>query len=368
MSVQTIVLKETTTETIANQVQDELSFEPSFVIFFASSQFDVKSMSANVKQAVPNSKVMGCTTSGELASGEMMDGSVVLMAFSSEMIDDVKIEVIEGIKNNVINLNQAIRNFEEHFGESMMDMSLEEYVGLVLIDGMSMAEERVVDKLGDTTNVLFVGGSAGDDMKFETTHLFVDGKVYTDAVVLALFKPKRPFSIIKTQSFKTTGEPFVVTKVNEESREVLEFNGVPAVQFYADFFGVKKEEVADLFMKHPVGLVADDEIYVRSPQRIHGDSIVFYCNLLEGMEVQMLESTDILKDTKKAIEDKESELGEVSAIINFNCILRTLDMKSQGITREYGQLFSDIPTVGFSTYGEALLGHINQTATMLVLK
>lgn len=43
-------------------------------------------------------------------------------------------------------------------------------------------------------------------------------------------------------------------------------------------------------------------------------------------------------------------------------------MESKGLTQQYGELFTDIPTVGFSTYGEAYIGHVNQTATMLVLK
>ena len=80
------------------------------------------------------------------------------------------------------------------------------------------------------------------------------------------------------------------------------------------------------------------------------------------------ESTDIIKDTKQAIEDKKNEIGSISGIINFHCILRTLELEQKGTTEEYGKIFTDIPTIGFSTYGEEYMGHINQTSTMLVFK
>jgi hypothetical protein len=50
----------------------------------------------------------------------------------------------------------------------------------------------------------------------------------------------------------------------------------------------------------------------------------------------------------------------------FNCILRTLDLKKQDKTEAFGKLFVK-PTIGLSTYGEAYIGHINQTATILAL-
>jgi hypothetical protein len=86
------------------------------------------------------------------------------------------------------------------------------------------------------------------------------------------------------------------------------------------------------------------------------------------MRVRILQSTDIVKETDMSVKRKVSDLGKVSCIINFHCILRTLELESKNQTEEYGQLFSDIPTIGFSTYGEEFIGHINQTSTMLVLK
>jgi hypothetical protein len=93
----------------------------------------------------------------------------------------------------------------------------------------------------------------------------------------------------------------------------------------------------------------------------------FYCAIKEGMELSLLQSTDIVTDTARALEDAETEFGQPSAIINFNCILRTLEMREKGVTEQYGNLFNRVQTVGFSTYGEQFIGHLNQTATMLVL-
>ena len=86
------------------------------------------------------------------------------------------------------------------------------------------------------------------------------------------------------------------------------------------------------------------------------------------MDLALLESTNIIVDTKAALERKKMELGRISAIINFHCILRTLELEQKHQTDEYGRIFAGIPTIGFSTYGEEFIGHINQSSTMLVFR
>ncbi len=60
--------------------------------------------------------------------------------------------------------------------------------------------------------------------------------------------------------------------------------------------------------------------------------------------------------------------GGATGVINFNWILRTLELEQRSQTATYGRRFTAAPTAGFSTYGEEYIGHINQTATMLVFK
>jgi hypothetical protein len=340
-------------------------FDARMVIFFASSKFDQHELAARMQEAFSPAAVIGCSSSGEIISGSVLKESVVAMILGSDIIDDVAIEVVANIKTEN-RVPYAFRSFENYYKTPMSSMDHTRYVGIILVDGLMGAEERLMGKIGDLTNVFFVGGSAGDDLGFKATYVYAGGRVYSNAAVLALIKPAKGFDIIKTQSFRKLDRTLTATKVRIEERKVIEFNHKPAVQAYAECLGISPEDAPDRFMTNPVGLMVDDEPFVRSPQKVDGKSIVFFCNIIDGMEVSLLESTDIVRDTREAIEAKEKELGGISGIINFHCILRTLELEKNDQTRAYGEIFSDIPTIGFSTYGEEYLGHINQTSTMLV--
>jgi len=358
---------EEVTQDIKQQIGD---FDTKMLLFFASSKFDPSSTAEEMQQTFGNATVFGCTTAGEITTGQMLKNSVTVMACNSEIIGDVKVEVIENLNEDQDkgNIKKAFQAFENHFGQPVQEMDFQEYVGIILIDGLSGAEENLMDKIGDLTNVLFVGGSAGDDLNFQKTHIYANGKAYTNAALLALMQPSVNFSFIKTESFCPLSNKLIATKVNEAERTVIEFNNKPAVQAYAEALNIPVEEASNRFMHNPTGLMMDTEPYVRSPQRIQGDNLVFYCNILEGMELNLLESGDIIADTKQAITDKQQEMGSISAIINFHCILRTLELEQKGLMAEYGKIFSEIPTIGFSTYGEEYIGHINQTSTMLAFQ
>ncbi len=350
--------------------QQLADIQPTMVIYFASSAFDPEKLSAAMQKEFAKAMVFGCSTAGELTSGKMLKNSIVAMAFSKAAIKNVQLAVVEQIKEkNGLHekIAGAMKSFEKTVGVKTSKIDPNRYVGMILIDGLSLAEESMMDSIGDLTNVTFVGGSAGDDLKFSATYVYANGKAYTNAALLALIEPATSFEVIKTQSFKRLDKKLLATEVDEATRTVVQFNGKPAADAYAEALNVPVASVSEHFMKNPLGLMFGDEPYVRSPQRIDNGKMVFFCNIKKGMELSILASTDMIKDTRTAIENKKKELGNISGIINFNCILRTLDLDAHGELDVYGKIFSDIPTIGFSTYGEEYIGHINQTATMLVI-
>lgn len=352
---------------LKNQLMDH---ETKLLIFFASPHYDPDKLSYLVQEAFEGSLVLGCTTAGELVNGKILKNSIVAMSVNSNIISDAKIEVIENMKES-LNIEDAFYSFEEHFNESSYSMDLRKYIGLVLIDGLSYQEEKLMDLIGNRTDIFFIGGSAGDNLEFKSTYVYANGTAYTDSAVLIMMKMDQnaEFGLIKTNSFNVLDDIFVANKVNVETREVIEFNNRPALCVYAQAVGAASlEDVPHYFSTHPVGLFAGDDIYIRSPRQVKGTNIVFYCNILEGMEVRLLETANVIEDTQKAIEEKINEWGRIDGIIDFDCIERIQQIEKKGLDKEYAGIFKTIPTIGFSTYGEAFIGQNNQTATMLVFK
>lgn len=360
-----VAIANTTQKSVTAAVADlhrQLSMEePKMVIYFASAHYDPHTLSAAMNAAFPGVVVFGCTTAGEIVGHKMLKGTIAAMAFGKDIVEDVVVNI--GTSSN---LKSAFRSFESHYQISMLDADPKKYVGIVLCDGLSCAEESIMDKIGNLTDLTFIGGSAGDDLQFAGTYVFASGEAYTDSAVLALIKCGGHFDTIKTQSFTSLGKKLIATKVDEHRRIVYEFNGQPAAQAYAKAIGQPVEKLPEYFMRHPFGLMAGGELFVRSPQQLKDDSIVFFCHIKEGMILHVLQAEDIIQETRNAIKEKKAEMGALKALLNFNCILRTLHIEHEGLTEEYGLIFKDVPSIGFSTYGEAYIGHINQTATMLV--
>lgn len=364
MNIKTAYSVKTDPQEVVAEIQAQLkNFNPKLILFFTSSAYAPAEIAERMEETFPGAETFGCSTAGEIVTGKMLTNSVVAMAFNRKAIKKSKVEVIEDLNKESF---RAFNAFQRHFGKPMAKLDPHKYVGIILIDGLSGKEELVMDRMGDLTNVTFIGGSAGDDLKFANTYVYANGKSYSNAAVLALLEPGVDFSFVKTQSFCELPQKLVVTKANEYAREVLEFNDKPAAVAYAEAVGVSVADAPNLFMHNPVGLVFEGEPFVRSPQQIKGDKMVFYCSVKEGMELSLLESTDIIASTKKALDDARKEHGAISGVVNFNCILRTLELGQKQLTEAYGDIFAAEPTVGFSTYGEQYIGHINQTATILV--
>lgn len=336
------------------------------IVFFASAEINPNLLALEFEKNFNDCVSFGCTTYEQVINGKKLKNSIVAMSFDDEIIDDVKVEVLNN-SNIEESVNTAFRNFEEHYKTPTNNLNFQNYFGITLIDGLSMSEERIIDKIMDLTNVFFVGGSASDNLEFRETHVFCNGKAYPNTSILALVKPKAVFELLKTQSFKILNKKLLPTKVDKETRTVYEFNHIPAVKAYAQALNIEPYQLPDYFMSNPLGLIINNQPFVKSPRKVKGNALVFHCEVSEGVELSLLESDDIVGETQRMLNETDYQ-NTVKGILNFDCVLRSLELKNKGLTEEYAKIFSNVPTIGFSTYGEQYLSHINQTSTMILFK
>jgi len=242
---------------------------------------------------------------------------------------------------------------------------------MLLIDGMSALEEPVVAALDAAFfGIPLFGGSAGDSMKFERTHVYHGGAFHRDAAVLSLIETRLSFTLFKLQHFKPSDTDLVVTKASPEARVVHEINGENAAKEYAELIGVTVDQLSpEVFSRYPVMLQIGDEWFVRSIQKVNDDgSLTFYCAIDNGLPLTIARGVGLVKTLHDTIDRFESEFSHIDGAIGCDCILRRLELMSDDLEPAVSAELGRIGFVGFSTFGEQYGAiHVNQTLTGVVL-
>lgn len=329
------------------------------MIFFASSQGDFTTLASKLHQqlGVPT---MGCTTAGEVCGTDgHCDQSVVALGLlrTSFAIETVLIDRISE------RTPEEILEIVERSPEIRGDFSF----GLMLIDGLSMAEERVIAGVARALpSIPIIGGSAGDDLAFRQTMVACGGHAQCDAMALMLIKTPLPWSVFHSHHFTATDDRLVITGAVPVERRVTEINGEPAAEGYARAVGMEVAELSPMvFAEHPVVLSIGGEYYVRSIQRANPDgSLTFFCAIEEGLVLRIARGNDLPGRFEQVLNEQREVLGELGLMIGFDCILRRIELLNRGQRDHVRDILSNEPFFGFSTYGEQINGlHVNQTMT-----
>ncbi len=346
MAIKTISIKGTDSKDMALQAKEALKgFEPKLLLFFASSYYEDSNPAAELSAAFPDSKVIGSTSHSEYCNSTYTNHSVSIMAMDKDSVEDVCVKVVENIREEI-----NIKDMEAYFGGSEeIFNNFDKYVGIILFESGAKAEEVFMDRLGDATNILFVGGSSSA-AENNISRVYADDKVYEGAAVLAVLKTVKGYDVLKTQSACVLSDrKLLVTKSNLHDRILYEFDNRPCGEVYAEVLGVSADEIKDYFVSNPLGIVIGDEIFVRTFDQIKDGGITLHCGLPEGAEINVLKIGDIVADTKQALDNIITY--QPAGVINFNCLYRTFEMLNKDLTG-----------------GEAFLGHINETSTVLIIK
>lgn len=345
------------------------SFPMRQLLFFSSTTHDPGTLFPRMRAAFPDATVFGCTSCEELCDARLTTDSIVALACGEGAFDKFAITVGENIGDDPAALDKAVRRLEEQLGEPLAGLDPETHFGLVIFDPLLHNIETFFRDLRERSSIVFAGGGASDFFTFHDLALCYNGGVYTNSAVLAVAKPRGKFSLLKTQSVKTTTKGFVVTGYNRDKRIIETLDGRPAAVVYAEALGLRPWDLGpDVFMFYPFAVMSGDEPYVRAICSITANNgIEVFFSVEEGERLTLLKTVDLVEETARAIEAKEKEMGGIKCVIDFDCVFRAMLLRKTGRKSYYADLFEGTESIGISTFGEVFQDYVNQTAVMVLL-
>ncbi len=342
----------------------------SFAVIFTSSLYDSRRISDHLNTHFP-CPVFGCTTSGEITPKGYLQHSITGFSVAGEgfVAHPFLLQSLNNPDTN--NTVKIIKELRDSFQEIRRSRPERNTFGMLLIDGLSVMEERVIAILADAVgDIPIVGGSAGDDLRFEKTYVFANRSFFSDAAVFVLFETVKPFVPLITQHFTATDDRLIITKTSPENRVVYEINGRPAAQEYARAIGFDPKDInPEIYSTHPVMLRIGGKYYIRSIQKANEDgSLTFYCAIEEGLVLRIGSCGNLVDNLAEAFETVRNQIQTIKLTIGFDCILRLLEVNQKKLAQEVNEIFNRNRVIGFNTYGEQFNSvHVNQTFTGIVL-
>jgi len=337
------------------------------VAFFCSAAFDLDVLACEIAACFPDTTVIGCTTSGEITPAGYLDGSITGFSISraeccaeSKLIQDIShLHIPRGASA----VDDVIAALAERGGA----VDPRDTFALLLIDGMGTTEEAVLTALHRRLDPIpLFGGSAGDDMRLERTHVYHNGRFHSDAALLTLVKTRLPFRLFKHQHFSGTDVRMVVTGADPARRIVTEINAEPAAEEHARIVGLRDGDLSSMaFAEYPVMVRVGGEYYVRSIQKVNEDgSLTFFCAIDEGVVLTLARHEDMIAALDRFFRDTRREMGEPQLVIGFDCVLRAVEAQTRQVKHLAGRIMADNKVIGFNTYGEQFASmHVNHTFT-----
>lgn len=377
--------KEAGKEAAKEAIQKMGGGKPSILFVFSSIQYEQEAVLQGVREVAPDALVVGGSAAGEITSGETVFDGVNAMAIASDTI-----EFVTGKGVNVA---------QDSFGagaEAAKDVLAKAdgrrpNLFVMLPDGMTgngaAIVEGVKSVLGEEAPI--IGGSLGDDYRFEKTFEYYQDEVLTDNVVGIGLYGSFAYGFGIKHGWEPVGLPLKVTKADGVT--LKEVDGKPALQVYEEYFGkdaseLVQEPLARMAYTYPIGIAVQgsDELLIRDPVIANKKGeITMAAAIPEGTTIRLMigDRDKAIAAAKEAAEVAKSQLDGATPrfILMFNCMARNrlLGVRCHEENQTVlGALGKDIPMLGFYTYGEQgpLLGKKgtpayfhNETMTLVVV-
>jgi hypothetical protein len=328
---------------------------PQAGLLFAGIDHDHQALLDGVEGRYPGVQLIGGTTHGELSSAGFTEDSVVLMLFHSEHVQ-FRAGIGEGVRANP---ESAARRATE----SALN-GLEKPVRLCITvpEGLGVDTNALLNTLsaGLGEDVVVCGGLAGDQFRFAQTFQFCNGKVYSEALVVLLLAGPLHVATGVASGWVPLGEDHRATKV--DGQVISEIDGESPRDIWMRYFGsFDLAGTRNMFVVYPDEAEggASEAFYLCAPERFQEDGSMVTLNpARHGARIRFADATreQVLGGAGTSAQSaRDSFAGTPDTALVFSCAARHALLGTR-VSLEIGQLQdqvgTEVPTIGFYTYGE----------------
>jgi hypothetical protein len=337
---------------------------PKAGILISAIDFDHALILDSIHETYPDIQLVGGTSVGEMSSVlGFQEDSVTLMLFASD-----EIEMSAGVGRNLLHNEQAAA--QQAVAEASATLTQGVKLCLTFADGLNCDASALLDGLMAQvgSGVPVYGGLAGDDWQFKTTYQFFGREILTNSVPVLLLAGNLLLSCGVATGQSPIGKPGIVTKASGNT--IYEVDGRRATEFMFDYFGtIKLTGGATIGSSIAVMEANEANYYLRasSSQDDEAGSITWFGRVPEQSSIQVTTNSveGLLSASQTAVSEALSHYPGTTptAALIVSCASRLKNLGTR-TDEEYELakvgLNSDIPIMGFHSFGELSPFQVNQ--------
>lgn len=350
------------------------------VILFAASSYDYDELLKVVNDNCKTELIVGCSSAGEFTSDQSGVDAVSAVAIYSDEIQ-FSAGLSSGISKNRTDVTKSL--FKTLKGVD--SLSYKYHSALIFADALSGHTDEIIDQLTELTGgtYQFFGGGAGDNGKFEKTHVFLGNKSETDSAVILEILSNKPVGIGFKHGWVPVGKKMRVTEGN--GMVIKSLNSIPAVEVFEQYAAETNQDFdrnnpIPFFLHNVIGIETPSGFKVRVPLKVTDDGSIIVASDVPTSGVVSFMTIGAEDATKAAYEAAKIALDNLegnkpSVALFFDCVATRLRMGTNfGYELEkVKKTLNALNYAGCNTYGQVarvegqFSGFHNCTAVVCVL-
>ncbi|HEU4792449.1 MAG TPA: FIST N-terminal domain-containing protein [Nitrolancea sp.] len=353
---------------------------PDALIVFASSKYDYGRLLQALEDSCHPKTMVGCSSAGEFTTAAQGEGMACAVAIRSS---DMRFSAAVGRGLNLDRSGAAADLVSSFTGMKAHDYRFRS--AMVLADALAGYTDELIERLTMLTagTYQFVGGGAGDDARFQRTHVFYGTEPIADAVVALEILSERPIGIGASHGWEPVSDAMRVTEA--DGTRVISLNATPAVEIFQEHAGATGQlfdlnDPVPFFLNNVIGIDTGQGFKLRVPLALSPDgSIAFASNVPAGSIVHIMEasSTSTSDAASTAVTSALQQLNgwKPKVALFFDCVATRLRLgKDFGYELDtVRRALGKAQLVGCNTYGQIVRadgqfsGFHNGTAVVCII-